>query len=686
MTKKKWLNRKICFIITLVFLVCCFMATSSRAARKIEFTSTNAKVLIQKLNQNNIANDTAIGQILGLSGDEALQLLRKNTDFNRVTHYRYQQTYRGIPVWGMQTIISRGPSHQVVRLLSALRRVQDLHKQKDTTAVWNFRNEKYETNIYIDKNDKAHPCYVVSFFADTQCGNPSRFIHFIDVNTGKVLDSFDMLNYADGVGPGGNLKVGYYYYGTDYPPFCVTEDGGTCTMNCTEVRTVDLNHGTTGTTPYSYTCYENTHKEINGGYCPLNDAQYFGQAVYDMYNTWYGVPPLPFPLTLRCHYSTNYENAFWDGSTMTFGDGYTTFYPLVALDIIAHEVSHGFTEFNSGLIYSGESGGINVAFSDIAGEAAKYYMKGSNNFMVAYDIFKNPGQALRYLYDPPLDGRSIDHFSDYYEGLDVHYSSGIFNKAFYLIATSPGWNTKMAFDIFVKANQDYWWPSITFHQAADGVMNAAMDYGYSYQDVANAFAQVGICYCEWINADFTASATTIYEGESVTFTNQSSGFPNPYAWDWVFEGGTPGASTQQNPTITYNTKGKYTVTLTAYGFGSDTETKADYIKVIKKPTEIYVKDITQTVKKHGNKYNSTAVITILDIDSAPVNKAAVYITWTGVVSGSDSGITGPDGTVTFQSGKINSTGPFTITVDSVTHPVGTYNPALNIETSDKTSF
>ena len=531
MTKKKWLNSKIFFIITLVFLVCCFMATNSWAAREIKFTQANANSFIQKLNQNNISNNTAIGQILGLSGDEAFQLLRKNTDFNRVTHYRYQQTYRGIPIWGMHIIVSRNPSLQVVRLngtmvldtpkdiknipaslhpLGALRRMQDLHKQRDTTAEWNFSNEKYETDIYIDKHEKAHLCYVVSFFADTQCGNPSRFIHFIDVNTGKVLDSFDMLNYAAGIGPGGNLKVGYYYYGTDYGPFPVTENGSTCTMYSPNVKTVDLNHGTSGTTPYSYTCYENTHKEINGAYCPLNDAQYFGQAVYDMYNTWYGVPPLPFQLTLRCHYSTNYENAFWNGSTMTFGDGYTTFYPLVALDIIAHEVSHGFTEFNSGLISSGQPGGINVAFSDIAGEAAKYYMKGSNNFMVAYDIFKNPGQALRYLYDPPLDFASIDHFADYYEGMNGHYSSGIFNKAFYLIATSPGWTTRMAFDIFVKANQDYWQPSTNFHQAADGVMNAAMDYGYSYEDVANAFAQVGICYCEWINADFTASAASLW--------------------------------------------------------------------------------------------------------------------------------------------------------------------------------
>ena len=79
---------------------------------------------------------------------------------------------------------------------------------------------------------------------------------------------------------------------------------------------------------------------------------------------------------------------------------------------------------------------------------------------------------------------------------------------------------------------------------------------------------------------------------------------------------------------------------------------------------------------------STAVVTIWDTNNAPVANATVYITWSGVVSGSDSGVTGPDGTVTFISSKVKSTGPFTITVNNVTHATLTYNPALNNETSD----
>jgi vibriolysin len=789
MKKKKWLNNRIAFTIIMVFVGCCLMSTSLWAARKIDITSANAKGFIGELNQNG----ADLGAALGQSPDDGFQLLRQVTDLNGETHFRYQQTYKGYPVYGMQTIVSKERSSKVTKLTGnfvqdihgdvgsipaslnphgALIRIQGLHKAKDPGATWNFRNEQAGTFVYFHKkSNKARLCYVVSFFADTECGNPSRPVFFIDVKNGKVIDSFDSLAYAyDGTGPGGNQKIGQYTYGTDYPKFGVSINGSTCTMNYADCKTVDLNHGTSDTTAYSYTCYENTHEATNGAYCPMNDAQFFGQQIYNMYQAWYGLPVLPFQLMMRCHYSTNYENAFWNGSSMTFGDGYTTFYPLVALDVSAHEVSHGFTENHSGLIYSSQSGGINEAYSDMAGEAAEYYVRGTNDFMCGYDVFKAAGQALRYLYNPPLDGVSIDHVSEYYEGLDVHYSSGIFNKAFCLIAQSSGWTTRMAFDIFTKANTDYWVPSSTFVQGAEGVMNAALDYGYPCQDVVDAFAQVGITLVcpvppiadfsaapkagglpltvyftdqsqtasSWAwnfgdtgtstlqnpthtytsmgtytvtltatnefgsdfevktnyitvtsppmtIADFVASAVDINTGNSVTFTDKSLG--NPTSWSWTFEGGTPATSTLQNPAVTYNTVGTFNVTLVATNaWCSDTETKVDYITVLKRPYEIYVSDITQTVKKHGNRFKSTAVVTILDTDSAPVDKATVFITWTGVVGGSDSGVTGPDGTVKFKSAKSAYTGPFTITISNVTHPGDIYNPTLNKETSDTAYF
>jgi Zn-dependent metalloprotease len=550
MKKKKWFNSKVSFTITLVFVVCCLMATGSWAAKKVEFYTANAKDYIRLLNENGSCESSSIAKSLGLTRDEGFVLLRQGTDFNGVTHYRYQQAYKGVPVWGTHTIVSRDRDNRVVGLygavvqgtpndigaipakldaLSVLERMKTLHMQRNMGASWHFKNGQYGTYIYVDKTDRAHLCNVVSFFADTECGDPSRFIHFSDVNTGKVLRSFDMLAYAVGTGPGGNLKIGYYEYGIEYPGFGVTENSGICTMVTADVSTIDYEHTTQGDTPYSYTCYRNTHEEINGGYCPLNDAQYFGQAVYDMYRSWYGTPPLPFPVTIGCHYKVNYENVFNDSLSLVYGDGYNTFYPMVALDLITHEISHYFTNLNSNLIYSGQSGGINESFSDMSGEAAKYYVRGANNFMFCWDIVKDPNGAVRYLYDPPLDGHSIDHVDDYYDGLDVHYSSGIFNKAFYLIATSAGWTTRMAFDIFTKANRDYWMPSTTFLQGAECALAAAMDYGYPDEDVKNAFFAVGIdiggsapCPADIANPGFETGTTSGWtEAGDVSVTSDS---------------------------------------------------------------------------------------------------------------------------------------------------------------------
>ncbi|MEM8594685.1 MAG: M4 family metallopeptidase, partial [Pseudomonadota bacterium] len=240
---------------------------------------------------------------------------------------------------------------------------------------------------------------------------------------------------------------------------------------------------------HRYTCPRNTHKLINGGFSPLNDAHYFGNVVFNMYNDWYQRSPLTTQLIMRVHYSYRYENAFWDGRAMTFGDGGSTFYPMVSLDISAHEVSHGFTEQNSGLVYRGESGGINEAFSDMAGEAAEFYMTGSNDFIVGGNIYKASG-GLRYMDSPSRDGRSIEHADDFTSSTDVHFSSGIYNKAFYLL--SQTWDIRRAFDVFVYANLNYWTANTGFNQGACGVEAAARDLGYVVGDVSAALNSVGV--------------------------------------------------------------------------------------------------------------------------------------------------------------------------------------------------
>ena len=297
-----------------------------------------------------------------------------------------------------------------------------------------------------------------------------------------------------GDGPGGNEKVGLYYYDYDFAPLDVATSNGQCVFLTPTVKTVDLNNGTSGSTAYRYgdgvDCFHDLDP-VNGAFSPLNDAHYFGGVVFDMYQAYLNTAPLSFSLTMRVHYSTDYENAFWDGSAMTFGDGKSVFHPLVSLDVSAHEVSHGFTEQNSGLIYSDQSGGMNEAFSDIAGEAAEYYMRGIADYLVGADIFKASG-SLRNMINPPADGVSIGHASDYQRGMDVHYSSGVFNRAFYQLAAVQGWGVQQAFEVFAWANQNCWVPNSTFQQGAQCVLDEAMAVGYDGNAVAAAFDVVGI--------------------------------------------------------------------------------------------------------------------------------------------------------------------------------------------------
>lgn len=354
-------------------------------------------------------------------------------------------------------------------------------------------------SIFPDSNEK---CSVLATAGETWTIGIYAWSNFSGVD---LLAEVKSLLLVAGTGPGGNLKTGMYSYGgygsgTPFDPLEVVDADETahytrCAMDNITVKTVNLNHGTSGSTAYEYDCPVNTYEEINGAYSPLNDAHYFGGVVFDMYQAYLSVSPLAFQLTMRVHYSNNYQNAFWDGSSMTFGDGGSTFYPLVSLDVSAHEVSHGFTEQNSNLIYSGQSGGINEAFSDIAGEAAEFFMRGTNDFLVGEEIFKASGEALRYMCNPPLDGSSIGHVGAYYNGLDVHYSSGVFNKAFCLLAQTDGWDVQMAFQAFASANQLYWTPSTNFVEGAQGVVDAAYDRTFSAQDaqdVLEAFAVVGI--------------------------------------------------------------------------------------------------------------------------------------------------------------------------------------------------
>ncbi len=511
------LDRRFTALATAITLT--LIATGAQAAGKLDLQKRDIAQLKQQYQA--VAANRGVAamahsrheQFIGTDASSRLLMKAKHDDHG-VHNYRYDQTFRGIPVFGEGIVVSEDGAGNVRKLFgnmvggldqdivsttpkitsaAALAAGKSGHLGSRLSA-YRTENEKSDLVVFVDESGRGHLVYAVSYFADGANVQATRPTILIDANSGQVIKKWENLQHAlVGTGPGGNAKTGQYEYGTTYGFLDVAQSGSTCTMNNTNVKSVDLNNGTTNTstTAFSYTCPRNTYKTINGGYSPINDAHYFGGVIYNMYQAYLGVAPLTFQLQMKVHYKTGYENAFWNGTAMTFGDGASTFYPLVSLDVSSHEVSHGFTEQHSNLTYSGQSGGINEAFSDMAGEAAEFFMRGSNDFKVGAEIFKGTG-ALRYMNNPPLDGKSIDNAANYTSGMDVHYSSGVYTKAFYVLATKTGWDTKKAFQAFARANSSYWVASSTYNQAACGVQTAAGDLGFNVADVTAAFTSVGV--------------------------------------------------------------------------------------------------------------------------------------------------------------------------------------------------
>src|SRR5262249_1370417 len=152
-----------------------------------------------------------------------------------------------------------------------------------------------------------------------------------------------------------------------------------------------------------------------------------------------GATPL---ITSVVHYGTRYNNAFWNGSSMTYGDGDgTAFSPLVTLDIAGHEMTHGVTERTANLTYAGEPGALNESAADVFGALVERRTRGEsgNTWKIGEDAYTpgTAGDALRYMNNTHRGGQP-DHYSERYTGSadngGVHTNSGIGNFAFYCLA------------------------------------------------------------------------------------------------------------------------------------------------------------------------------------------------------------------------------------------------------------
>jgi Zn-dependent metalloprotease len=257
------------------------------------------------------------------------------------------------------------------------------------------------------------------------------------------------------------------------------------------------------------------------------DEAYDGSgATYDFYFDVYdrnSINGSGLRLDSTVHYSVGYDNAFWNGRQMVYGDGdenlpedqrlFNRF--TISLDVIAHELTHGVTQYEANLLYSGQSGALNESMSDVFGSLVKQrtlnqtadqadWIIGAGLFTsnvnaVGLRSMKAPGTA----YDDPILGKDPQpgHMRDYknvaYDNGGVHINSGIPNRAFYVTATTiGGFAWEKAGRIWYVALRDRLGLTTNFQQAADITHEVAGTlYGADsaeQQAVRTGWAEVGI--------------------------------------------------------------------------------------------------------------------------------------------------------------------------------------------------
>ena len=213
----------------------------------------------------------------------------------------------------------------------------------------------------------------------------------------------------------------------------------------------------------------------------VNEAFDGAQATYDFYKGVFGrdsVDGQGMELVSSVHYGVGFDNAFWNGSQMVYGDGSGRIFQVghltKAIDVIGHELTHGVTQFTAGLEYHTQAGALNESFSDVGGTLVKQYSLGQTADEADWLIGEGTlvpalGRALRSMKEP---GTAFDgdpqpaHMNDYKDLPDdndprndnggVHINSGIPNRAFYLAATALGGHS------WEKAGR-IWYATLTEH-------------------------------------------------------------------------------------------------------------------------------------------------------------------------------------------------------------------------------
>ena len=377
------------------------------------------------------------------------------------THVRLDQVYRNVPVFGGQLIMhlggagfagkardfANGRVFKDARFVSTKARITPAAAlaiaKKAFGRDGGFERENVELVVLPEAvrlgNDASGATLTYKVELLVKDGKEvARHFYFIDAQNGSVVWDYNALEEGTGHGLyAGTVGIGTYFNGStfelrDLARNVVTRDYWTGAI----YTDPDDNWG--NSQPY----------DIQSA---AVDAHYFAELTRDYYLGVHGRNSVNGMGGEMCNYMiTNfgYDNAFWDGACTNYGDGSQGRH-WASADVVGHEYTHGVTQFTAGLIYDNQSGGLNESFSDIFGTRVEFFWGVNPDYLLAEDI----NGAIRNMANPRSDGGSIDHFSQYNDNLDVHYSSGLQNVVFYLQSESGNHPTTGVFVKKIGRNQ-----------------------------------------------------------------------------------------------------------------------------------------------------------------------------------------------------------------------------------------
>ncbi|MGC8915841.1 MAG: M4 family metallopeptidase [Thermoanaerobaculum sp.] len=465
-----------------------------------------------------------LAPVLRATGREQLALDRVQEDELGKVHVRFRQTLNGLPVVGADLIVHADKSTgKVYAINGTFVPDENLPRRAALGAKEALQQAALEAGIVsgvaldppqlvyvVRENGKAYLAWMTRVaFADEKGEHLDRI--YADAITGELVTSEALIHSAL------YRKIYTANNGTSLPGTLLFQEGGSSSDSTAMAAYNNLGY------TYNYYKTKFNRDSIDGA---------------------------GMTLIATVHYGNKYNNAFWNGSQMVFGDGDgTTFTAFAnALDVVAHELTHGVTERTANLTYSSEPGALNEAWSDIYGASVEAYRDGavSSNTWKIGEVCYTPGtsgDALRYMNNPTADGYSADYYperlypnctpSSSNDYCGVHGNSGIANLAYYLLVAGgthprnkttvsvPGIGMAKAEQIFYRALTTYMTSSTNFQGARNATAQAAADL---YGGTSSAeYSAVQKCWDAVGAPGGAVQVTTLSNGQTVSNLSASTG-------------------------------------------------------------------------------------------------------------------------------------------------------------------